>query len=76
MKSENDELFYYGEKGILPGDPTLAEIKERCVEIQKKNEKKFLSMNPKHCFEKGVAKLLSDVVQSPVRIDYLRFYDW
>ena len=70
------ELFDYGESEILPGDPTLAEIKERCKEIRRKNEREFLSMNKKTCFEKGVAKLLSDVVQSPVRIDYLRFYDW
>ena len=76
MKSEEDELFYYGEKDIRPGDPTLAEIKETCDEIREINKRKFLSMNQKHCFEKGVAKLLSDVVQSPVRIDYLRFYDW
>ena len=76
MTDSLNELFDYGENGILPGDPTLAEIKERCEEIKKKNEREFLSMNKKTCFEKGVAKLLSDVVQSPVRIDYLRFYDW
>lgn len=76
MSDSPEDLFYYGEESMLPGDPTLAEIKERCKEIRRKNEREFLSMNKKTCFEKGVAKLLSDVVQSPVRIDYLRFYDW
>ena len=68
------ELFYYGEADIQEGDPTLAEIQAECANIRKRNKEEFRNTN--HSFERGVAKLLSDVVQSPVRIDYLRFYDW
>ena len=47
MNDSQEDLFYYGEAGILPGDPTLAEIKKTCEEIRKKNEREFLSMNQK-----------------------------
>ena len=56
-------------------DPTREQIIERCKAIRKEKQNWYVDYDPRS-FERGAAKLLTDVYQSPVYIPYKRFFDW
>ena len=69
-------MFYFmDEEDREPGDPTQQEILERCEAIRKEKQNWYVDYDPSS-FERGVAKLLTDIYKSPVYIPYKRFYDW
>ena len=68
-------MYDFTDEDRTEEDPTREQIIERCKAIRKEKQNWYVDYDPSS-FERGVAKLLTDVYKSPVYIPYKRYFDW